>query len=77
MVGLNRMPFECFAGLQELDFRVPNGDDNITLARELLEAVNTVVEGTTRLERRRKWTGNLSNENMLDYERRWFSRGVY
>jgi hypothetical protein len=69
------MPFECFAGLQELDFRVQNGDDNITLARELLEAVNTVVEGTNRLQRRRQWTGNLSNEDMLDYERRWFSHG--
>src|ERR1700738_971452 len=75
IVGLNRMPFECFSGLDDLEYRLNRGNSNTKDARELLQAVNTVVEGTSRLERRKQWTGNLSAEDMADYERRLaFSR---
>jgi hypothetical protein len=70
MVGLNRMPFECFSGLDDLEYRLNRGNSDIKDARELLQAVNTVVEGTSRLERRKQWTGSLSADDMADYERR-------
>ena len=64
------MPFECFVGLKELERRVQNGSDNVKDARELLEAIDNVVEGNNRLQRRKQWTDNSSHEGMAENERR-------
>lgn len=70
MSGLRRMPFECFVGLKELECRVQKGSDTVKYARELLEAIDNVVEGNDRLQRRKQWTGNSSHEGMVENERR-------
>jgi FtsZ-binding cell division protein ZapB len=65
------MPLECFAGLKELECHVQKGIDTVKDARELLEAIDNVVEGNNRLQRRKQWTGNSSHEAMVENERRW------